>query len=131
MAYLIDTQILIWSISNPSKLSNQTKNILGNNDILVSQISFFEIVIKQRIGKLIEIQLTIPELIAEIRQDGYKVLPIQNAHISAYNQIPFFDNHKDPFDRLILATALSENLPVISADENFRLYVPQIQLIEN
>ena len=131
MAYLIDTQILIWSISNPSKLSNQTKNILGNNDILVSQISFFEIVIKQRIGKLIEIQLTIPELIAEIRQDGYKVLPIQNAHISAYNQIPFFDNHKDPFDRLILATALSENLPVISADENFRLYVPQIRLIEN
>ena len=131
MAYLIDTQILIWSIANPSKLSNQTKNILGNNDILVSQVSFFEIVIKQRIGKLIEIQLTIPELIAEIRQDGYRVLSIQNAHISAYNQIPFFDNHKDPFDRLILATALSENLPVISADENFRLYVPQIRLIEN
>ena len=131
MAYLIDTQILIWSMANPSKLSNSTKNILGNNDILVSQISFFEIVIKQRIGKLIEIQLTIPELIAEIQKDGYKVLPIQNAHISAYNQIPFFDNHKDPFDRLILATALTENLPIISTDENFRLYVPQIRLIEN
>ena len=95
MTYLIDTQILIWSISNQSKLSDSTKNILGNNSILVSQISLFEIVIKQKIGKLIEIQLTIPALVAQIKKDGYKLLPIKNQHIAAYDYIPLFDNHRD------------------------------------
>lgn len=57
MAYLIDTQILIWSLSNPSKLSDSTKKYLENSEIFVSQISLFEITIKQKIGKLIEIDL--------------------------------------------------------------------------
>ena len=131
MAYLIDTQILIWSIVSPEKLSNPTRTILQNERIFVSQVSLLEIVIKQKVGKLPELTLSVDELERQLLLDNFQILFLKNVHFSAYNSIPLLANHKDPFDRLILATALSENLPVISADENFRLYVPQIQLIEN
>ena len=131
MAFLIDTQILIWGIVSPEKLSNSTKNILQNKDIFVSQVSLYEIVIKQKIGKLPELTLSIDELERQLLFDNFQMLFIKNVHISAYNSIPLLADHKDPFDRLILATAFAEKLPIISADENFKFYVPQIQLIEN
>lgn len=46
-------------------------------------------------------------------------MPITNNHLLAYDQIPFYADHRDPFDRLILATALAEQMPIISADEKF------------
>jgi PIN domain nuclease of toxin-antitoxin system len=57
MRYLVDTQILIWSIVSPDKLSNRTKDILQNNEILISHVSLFEIAIKQKIGKLSDLNL--------------------------------------------------------------------------
>lgn len=131
MAYLIDTQILIWSLINPEKLSAPNQTLLKTNSVWVSQVSLYEIAIKQKIGKLPEFDLTVEALLSQTRMDGFRLMPIKNTHIAAYDHIPLFPDHKDPFDRLILATALSERLPVISADENFRLYVSQIQLIEN
>ena len=131
MEYLIDTQIIIWSIISPEKLSSKVREILQNNSIGVSQVSLFEIAIKQKIGKLPELEITLEGLITRLLTDNFEILPIKNFHIVAYNLIPLFADHKDPFDRLILATTLSENLPIISSDKNFKLYVPQIQLIEN
>jgi PIN domain nuclease of toxin-antitoxin system len=131
MAYLIDTQILIWSVISKNKLSKSTQQLLQNSDICFSQISLFEVAIKQKIGKLPDLSLSISDFSNQLLSDGFNLLPIKNTHIESYDLIPFHDHHKDPFDRLILATALAENLPIISADENFRLYTPQIRLIEN
>ena len=131
MEYLIDTQIIIWSIISPKKLSMRVREILQNHSIGVSQVSLFEIAIKQKIGKLSEINLSTEELIIRLLTDNFKILSIKDAHIVSYNDIPLMPNHRDPFDRLILATAFSEDLPIISSDENFKLYVPQIQLIEH
>lgn len=64
-------------------------------------------------------------------KDGFEILNLKNAHIETYEKIQLIDNHRDPFDRLLLATSLSENMPIISADENFKKYVSQINLIEN
>ena len=131
MTILIDTQILIWSIISPNKLSDNIKELLQNNEVLVSHVSLFEIVIKQKIGKLPELSLSIDELSAQAKSDNFGFLEISIEHISAYNSVPFFpDLHKDPFDRLIIATALSENIPIISADEKFKLYDSIITLIE-
>ena len=69
------------------------------------------------------------QLIDQAQQDGFNELPIANKHISAYEQVPFFEQHRDPFDRLILATALTENWPVISADEKFQLYNDIVEII--
>jgi len=85
MAYLIDTQILIWSISNPSKLSTSTNNCLQKSEIFVSQISLFEIAIKQKIGKLLEIDLTLLQLINQIQSDGYQILWLKKSNASTYS----------------------------------------------
>ncbi len=131
MDYLVDTQILIWSLVGPEKLSVSTQTLLKNNRILVSQVSLYEIAVKQKIGKLPKLGLPTEALLKQAQADGFRLLPIKNAHIAAYNDVPLFPEHRDPFDRLILATALSETMPVVSADGNFRLYAAHIQLIEN
>lgn len=88
MRYLIDTQILIWSIITPEKLSSLVANILQSNEIFVSQIAFFEIAIKQKIGKLEEFNLSIESLHYRVEQDGFYVLPLKIDHIAAYRAIP-------------------------------------------
>jgi PIN domain nuclease of toxin-antitoxin system len=131
MRHLIDTQILIWALISPEKLCAKTINLLGANDILVSQISLFEIAIKQKIGKLPELDIPIADLVKQIVQDGFNLLPLHNQHIETYDVIPIYPEHRDPFDRILLATALSENIPILSADTNFKLYMPLIQIIMN
>jgi PIN domain nuclease of toxin-antitoxin system len=69
-------------------------------------------------------------MINQLLSDGFTILPISNNHIFAYQSIPFFENHRDPFDRFLLATALSEQIPIISVDENFILYRPFISVID-
>jgi PIN domain nuclease of toxin-antitoxin system len=131
MRYLIDAQILIWSIITPEKLSPLVTNILQSNEIVVSQIAFFEIAIKQKIGKLQEFDLSIESLHYRVEQDGFYVLPLKINHITAYSAIPLIPEHRDPFDRILLATALSEQYPIISNDANFKLYSSQVQVVMN
>jgi PIN domain nuclease of toxin-antitoxin system len=131
MRYLLDTQIFIWTLINPGKLSEATTNILLTEEILVSQISLFEIAIKQKIGKLPELDMPVLDLARRAEQDGIRLLAMRTRHIQAYNAVPLFAQHRDPFDRILLATALSENIPIISADTNFGLYIPLIQVIAN
>jgi len=131
MRYLIDTQIFIWALIAPKKLTAQISQILKNNDIFVSQVSLFEIAIKQKIGKLPELPLSIQELAERIEKDNFNLLAINTNHLATYDVIPLLENHRDPFDRLLLAIAMSENMPIISADTNFPSYKAYIQLIEN
>lgn len=132
MEYLIDTQILIWYLEDDRRLSTKIYEILNKreNIIWVSQISFFEIAIKQTLGKLETFTVSMEYLFNQVKIDGFQILPLKNIHISAYKDIPLLSTHKDPFDRLILSTALSENIPIISADEKFKNYTSIIHLIE-
>ena len=77
MEYLIDTQIVIWSIISPNKLSVKVSKILQNHSIGVSQVSFFEIAIKQKIGKLPELNISIEDLITRLLADNFEILPIK------------------------------------------------------
>lgn len=132
MAYLLDTQILIWFQTQDVRLKATLYELImdSKNEILVSQVSIFEIAIKQKVNKLPDFDLPIRRIIQIIQNDGIGVLHINNSHIEAYERIPLLTDHRDPFDRLLLATALAENIPVISADQNFKKYLPQIQVIE-
>ena len=131
MRYLLDTQIFIWTLISPEKLTVQTQQLLKNNEIFVSQTSLFEIAIKQKINKLPELPLSIQQLAEQIEQDNFNLLAITTHQLAAYNTIPLLEEHRDPFDRLLLAISLSENMPIISADGNFHYYKEIIQLIEN
>lgn len=132
MKYLIDTQILIWFQLNDKQLKPSIRVILTdtNNQIFVSDITLYEIAIKQKINKLQELYATLNDVIMVVNQDKFQFLPISHTHFLAYDDVPLLSDHKDPFDRLIIATAISENLPIISADEKFKLYGSLINLIE-
>ena len=69
------------------------------------------------------------ELIQKAKTAGFVLLPVSLAHIQAYRQIPFHTDHRGPFDRLILATALAEQMPIISADEKFSRYRDVVKII--
>ena len=133
MKILIDTQILIWYQLYDTKLHANIYDLLTQveNTVYVSQISLVEIAIKQKIGKLPELDASISTLASLIEQDGFVLLPLQIRHIEAYSEIPLFPEHRDPFDRLLLATAFSENIPMVSSDENFELYKQQVQVLNN
>jgi|LakMenEpi03Aug12_release.lakeMendotaPanAssembly.Ray.scaffolds.fasta_scaffold526358_2 PIN domain nuclease of toxin-antitoxin system len=132
MNYLIDTQILIWFQLNDGSMKPNILNILNNieNNIFVSDISLFEVSIKSKIGKLPPNLGSVDEIIQVCHLDGFKFLSISHKHIITYQSLPLFDSHRDPFDRLLTSTAISEGLTVISADEKFKLYNSEIELIE-
>jgi PIN domain nuclease of toxin-antitoxin system len=132
MEYLIDTQILIWYQEDNRRLSFEIYEILNNpkNIIWIGQVSIYEIAIKKAIGKFETFTISIEDLVEQIKIDGFQILQIKNSHLARYGNIPLLEIHKDPFDRLILATALSENIPVISSDEKFKNYTSIINLIE-
>ena len=130
--YLIDTQILIWFELGSPKLKTDVLEILVNsaNEIFVSQISLMEITIKQKTGRLPQLSWNTQSITEQLKKDNIQLMPIEITHIEAYQNIPLFDNHRDPFDRFLLATCLAENIPVISADAHFKLYTSLIHLVE-
>lgn len=93
-----------------------------SNVLFFSQISLFEIAIKQKIVKLPDFTADLNEVYHQAINAGFIYLPIKNQHIFNYHNIPLLENHCDPFDRLLLATAYEEDAIVLSADNNFRLY---------
>lgn len=131
MKYIIDTHILIWFQLNDEQLKSNIYEILVNpaNKIVISDASLFEIAIKKKINKLQDFAASVEDIIAVAKRDGFQILPITHDHLVAYNDVPLFEEHRDPFDRLILSVALSENVPIISSDSKFKLYLPDIELI--
>lgn len=112
---LIDTHILIRWLSEPEKLKVEHHDLISESDntILVSVASFFEIGIKEKIGKL-----KFEENFEAILKDyGFESLPINLKHLDIMRKTEF--NHKDPFDMILIAQALSENIELISYDRFF------------
>ena len=91
-----------------------------DNVIFFRQVSLFEISIKQKVGKLPEFYATTEEIYEQAITDGFTFLSIKNQHIYNYNKIPLLKDHRDPFDRLLIATALEESATILSADQQFK-----------
>ncbi|TFF40222.1 PIN domain-containing protein [Mucilaginibacter psychrotolerans] len=62
-------------------------------------------------------------------KDEFSLINIQNIHFARYSQIELFESHKDPFDRLLIATAIEENATILSGDEKFKLYDEVVKVI--
>ena len=122
--YLLDTHCLLWFQDEyfkiPDKVLDEIKNV--DNAIYFSQISLFEIAIKQKIGKLPKIKASTEDIYNTALNDGFTFLNIENKAISSYQNIPLLDFHRDPFDRLLLATAYEHKLTIVSSDQNFSHY---------
>lgn len=131
MNILIDTHILVWLLEGNSKLSNYHQSIIEdlNNQIFVSQFSFIETTIKLKLNKFPDFKITIDEFIEETIKSGIQILPVSSELFQTYLDLPFFENHRDPFDRFIIATAIKEKLELISEDSKFMLYSKVVNLL--
>lgn len=132
MQYLLDTQILVWALEDNPRLKSKHRALLENpdNTILVSQFSLLELSIKFKLGKLPKFIVSIEHITNQLLSDGFTILPILNNHIFAYQSIPLFEDHRDPFDRFLLGTALFEQIPIVSVDENFSLYRTVLSVVD-
>ncbi len=121
MNVLIDTHTFLWFVNDDPQLSASAAALLeGDNTVLLSMASLWEIAIKVSIGKLALPQpfdVFIPEQLA---LNDITVLPIRLADCHQVSSLPF--HHRDPFDRMIIAQALVEAIPVVSVDAAFDTY---------
>jgi PIN domain nuclease of toxin-antitoxin system len=122
MRLLLDTCALLWLLGNDPKLSAAAKAALLDpaNERWLSPISLLEIALKVRLGKL-PLPKPYPVLFpAELTANDIHLLPLEAVHIEPLTTLQL--HHKDPFDRLIAATALVESLTLVSADPAFDAY---------
>lgn len=122
MNLLLDTHVFIWATANPDRLSERVINLLHdtNNQWLLSMVSVWEMQIKTQLGKL-DLKLPLPELIeTQKRVNNLEVLPIKLEHIFSLRELPNY--HRDPFDRLIIAQGMLEQLAIVSIDSIFDRY---------
>ena len=126
MKYLLDTHAVIWYFEDLPMITPTINEIIGNsgNNIYISTISLWEIALKLNLRKL-TVSFTFDELLDDIKNGDFEILQIEDEYLKGLSALPFI--HKDPFDRLLISTALSENLTLITIDENIQKYdVPWI-----
>ncbi len=119
--YLLDTHVVLWIAENSPKLSETAKN--GVLDIhaekYVSIASVWEVAIKLGTRKL-RLDGGLPEFFRMIDENGFRMLSIEREYLRLIPSLP--DYHKDPFDRLLIATAMTEDMTLLTADENIHRY---------
>jgi PIN domain nuclease of toxin-antitoxin system len=122
MKLILDTHTFIWWATSADKLSSNVLALLNNadNQLILSLASVWEMQIKCQIGKL-QLGKSVPTLVANQQENNHLlVLPIELSHVYALENLPGV--HKDPFDRIIIAQAVVEKLPIITIDPLFDRY---------
>jgi PIN domain nuclease of toxin-antitoxin system len=108
---LLDTQVALWWLIGAKRLSVASRKRIASSECVVSVASVWEVAIKHRLGRLPVSPTTFRD---QLTQGGAAILPIEDEHAIKSSDLP--TNHADPFDRLLLATALVEGLHLLTAD---------------
>lgn len=117
MRLLLDTNVFLrWMASTP--LPGPLERLLSKpaNEKLVSIVTAWEIVNKPKLN------LNVNDIEAGIDATGASVLPLNFGHIDRFHALPFYNDHRDPFDRMLIAQALAEDIAIASSDQRFPEY---------
>jgi PIN domain nuclease of toxin-antitoxin system len=118
MRLLLDTHVYLCAVAGSSRLDAKARRLIEAAEAVhVSAVSVWEVAIKARLGK---IEADPDELVAAISDSGFVELPIRAAHASAVARLPL--HHADPFDRMLVAQALTEPLRLLTADSALAAY---------
>ena len=127
MKLLLDTHTTIWWMNKHEKLSSKVKTMLlnGEHSLHVSIVSAWEIAIKTSLGKLPEFYGGVKAFLAKLEDMPITLLSVAPRHVEMVETLPFL--HRDPFDRLLVATAKADGMTILTADENIHKYdVPAV-----
>ncbi len=121
MKCLLDTHTALWSLGNKAKLSeNAVRVILDQaNDVYVSIASAWELAIKISLGKL-TFEGGMERFFNMIGECGFERLPVKEEHVKQLENLPY--HHRDPFDRILITSAMAEGMCLITADTNMHRY---------
>ena len=119
MRCLLDTHTIIWYFENNGRLSQNAEAIIDDPDnlIYISSVSIWEIAIKTSLKKL---DISLESLLREVGQAEFTIVQLENSYMLNLLNLPHI--HKDPFDRLLIATAQTENMTLITEDDNIHQY---------
>jgi PIN domain nuclease of toxin-antitoxin system len=121
MRALLDTHVFLWAIAGDTRMSRHARDIfVGPSDLFISIASIWEILIKVQVGKLNLPQPAGSYIISKLAESRIEVLPISLDHLLEFERLSM--HHRDPFDRILIAQSLEEDLPLISADSVFERY---------
>ncbi len=126
MSYLLDTASFLWFIYDDRKLSIVASSLISDPDTTtyLSIVSIWELAIKANLGRGLVLHEPFPDFIdGELRTNRFELLEINVAHLKRVHDLPL--HHRDPFDRLLIAQSLVENIPVITSDAAFDQYAIQ------
>jgi PIN domain nuclease of toxin-antitoxin system len=117
MRLLLDTHAFLWFLLDDPRLSVKGEALIGDsaNDVLVSPATLWEIAIKISIGKYSLPEPFAPFMERELAANAFEILHVSLRHTELVSSLPF--HHKDPFDRMLVAQAMAEHIPIVSADD--------------
>jgi PIN domain nuclease of toxin-antitoxin system len=125
MQLLLDTHIYIWWLKDDAQLSKRARGLITQADVVyVSSVSIWEAAIKIQLGKL---TADIDELVTSIDDQGFVALPLRVKQAAVISTLPSI--HRDPFDRMLVAQAISEPLRLITSDKILKGYTELVELI--
>lgn len=122
MRLLLDTHSLLWFLLDDARLPRLARTVIadGGNQVEISPASYREIAIKISLGKYELPEPYGPFMERELASNAIRILPILPRHTAILTDLPYF--HRDPFDRLIIAQAMVERIPLVSGDSQFDDY---------
>lgn len=122
MNALLDTHVLLWMFGDPARVSKRTRSLLDapTTEVFASIVSLWEIALKRRMGKL---DVDVAEIAGQLAPAGkVRLLTIEVEHLDELGLLPVLAEHRDLFDHLLIAQAISEDMAFVSADRNASLY---------
>ena len=128
MRILLDTHLILWWQGKSAQVPEVVRTLVedANDTVYVSRASLWEIAIKVSQGKL---HLDLPEFCQQIRADGFAWLPIHNSHLLQVAALPLYDDHKDPFDRLLAAQSQVEPAILLTTDAKLARYGSTVRVV--
>jgi len=120
MRVLLDTHTFLWAITDSSRLSVKARSLMASAQPWFSVASIWEVIVKVQSGKLSLPRPTGPFLTSELASSGVQILPVSLSHVLRVESLEL--HHRDPFDRILIAQSLAENLPLVTADPVFERY---------
>lgn len=128
MRLLLDTHLILWWEAGHPALPRLARELVEHNDqgVFVSRASLWEMAIKAALGRL---RMDLEKFAANIEAQGFQWLDITNPHLLAVAKLPVFDDHKDPFDRLLVAQSLTEPLVLLTVDSKLARYGTTVRVV--